>query len=84
MGFRYAAVTGIGADKITVKARALYSDLEITGSFACSHEMLNRLQQNILWSAKSNLMDIPTDCPQRDERMGWTGDIAVFAPHGLL
>ena len=80
MGFRYAAVTGIAADCIRVQARALYSDLEQTGSFACSDEMLNRLQQNIVWSAKSNLMDIPTDCPQRDERMGWTGDIAVFAP----
>lgn len=80
MGFRYAAVSGIDADRIRVQARALYSDLEQTGSFACSHEMLNRLQQNIVWSAKSNLMDIPTDCPQRDERMGWTGDIAVFAP----
>ena len=42
--------------------------------------MLNRLQENILWSSKSNFMDIPTDCPQRDERMGWTGDIAVFSP----
>ena len=80
MGFRYAAVTGAKAEQITVSARALYSDLEQIGSFACSNELLNCLQQNILWSAKSNLMDIPTDCPQRDERMGWTGDIAVFAP----
>ncbi len=80
MGFRYAAVTGAAEDQIKVGAWALYSRLEQTGSFACSNEMLNRLQQNILWSAKSNLMDIPTDCPQRDERMGWTGDIAVFAP----
>lgn len=56
---------------------ALYSDLEQTGSFACSNEMLNQLQSNIVWGAKSNLVDIPTDCPQRDERMGWTGDMAV-------
>lgn len=80
MGFRYAAITGAEESEIRVGAWALYSELEQTGSFACSNGMLNRLQQNIVWSAKSNLMDIPTDCPQRDERMGWTGDIAVFAP----
>ena len=80
MGFRYASVTGIDEKDIEVSAIALYSDLELTGSFSCSDERLNRLQSNIVWSSKSNFMDIPTDCPQRDERMGWTGDIAVFAP----
>ncbi len=80
MGFRYVAVSGVDEASIEVRARALYSDLRATGEFGCSDERLNRLQENIVWSSKSNLMDIPTDCPQRDERMGWTGDIAVFAP----
>lgn len=80
MGFRYVSVTGIEEDKIEVSALALYSDVDRIGAFSCSNEQLNRLQENIIWSSKSNFMDIPTDCPQRDERMGWTGDIAVFAP----
>ncbi|MCC8063918.1 MAG: glycoside hydrolase family 78 protein, partial [Clostridiales bacterium] len=80
MGFQYISVEGISEADVEVSALALYSDLTPNGSFACSNEMLNQLQSNILWGSKSNLMDIPTDCPQRDERMGWTGDIAVFAP----
>ena len=80
MGFRYICIDGIAAENVQVAAYALYSDIERVGSFSCSSDKLNRLQENILWSARSNLMDIPTDCPQRDERMGWTGDIAVFAP----
>ncbi|KAB8286630.1 Alpha-L-rhamnosidase protein [Bifidobacterium ramosum] len=80
MGFRYIAVRGIEPKQLTVTGVALYSELTRTGDFACSDERLNQLQSNIVWGAKSNLFDIPTDCPQRDERMGWTGDIAVFAP----
>ena len=80
MGFRYASVEGIEEKDLEIEAVALYSDMEQTGSFSCSNEMINRLQSNIVWGAKSNLVDIPTDCPQRDERMGWTGDIAVFGP----
>lgn len=80
MGFRYISIEGIKREDIEVSALALYSDLEQIGSFSCSNEMLNQLQSNIEWSSKSNFVDIPTDCPQRDERMGWTGDIAVFAP----
>ncbi len=80
MGFRYVAITGIGPEDLEVGALVLYSDVAQTGDFECSDPMLNRLQQNILWSSKSNFVDIPTDCPQRDERMGWTGDIAVFSP----
>ena len=80
MGFRYISVEGIEERDIQVSARALYSDLERIGEFACSNDMINQLQSNIIWGAKSNLVDIPTDCPQRDERMGWTGDIAVFSP----
>ncbi len=80
MGFRYISVEGIEERDIQVSARALYSDLERIGEFTCSNDMINQLQSNIIWGAKSNLVDIPTDCPQRDERMGWTGDIAVFSP----
>lgn len=54
--------------------------MEPTGWFTCSNEMLNNLSINILWSMRSNFVSIPTDCPQRDERMGWTGDIDLFAP----
>lgn len=79
MGFRYAGLTGAEAEDVELEGIALYSDLPARGSFRCSDERINRLQSNILWSGKSNFMDIPTDCPQRDERMGWTGDIAVFA-----
>ncbi len=80
MGFRYLSVTGVEEKDIEVEGVALYSDLEENGSFTCSDSRINRLQQNIVWSGKSNFLDIPTDCPQRDERMGWTGDIALFAP----
>lgn len=80
MGFRYIGIAGIGSEDVEVSALALYSDLARTGEFTCSNEKLNRLQENIIWSSKSNFVDIPTDCPQRDERMGWTGDIAVFSP----
>ena len=83
MGFRYAGVKGVDAKDLEIEAVALYSDVEHSGSFRCSDEMLNKLQSNITWGAKSNFVDIPTDCPQRDERMGWTGDIAVFSPTAL-
>lgn len=79
MGFRYIGIRGIDEDKIKVSAVALYSDMEEIGNFECSNPLLNQLQSNILWSGKSNFVDIPTDCPQRDERQGWTGDISVFA-----
>lgn len=80
MGFRYISIDGIDENKVEVTAFALYSDMDRVGDFMCSNELLNRLQENIIWSSKSNFVDIPTDCPQRDERMGWTGDIAVFSP----
>ena len=80
MGFRYISVEGVAQDDFEVEAVALYSNVSAGGSFECSDERLNKLQSNIVWSAKSNFVDIPTDCPQRDERMGWTGDIALFAP----
>lgn len=79
MGFRYVEIKGIAPENVEVSALALHSDFEETGTFSCSNELLNRLQSNIRWSGKSNFVDIPTDCPQRDERQGWTGDAAIFA-----
>jgi len=79
MGFRYVGITGIRQEDLEIKAVAVYSDLEPAGSFWCSNEDLNRLQSNLVWSGKDNFVDIPTDCPQRDDRQGWTGDIALFA-----
>ena len=79
MGFRYARVQGIEPEDLEISAQVVSSLDAPSGGFSCSNEKLNRLQQNIQWGARSNFVDIPTDCPQRDERMGWTGDIAVFA-----
>lgn len=81
-GFRYAEVSGYAGplDPADVTAVVCGSDLERVGHFACSDEAVNRLHENIVWGARGNFLDIPTDCPQRDERMGWTGDAQVFAP----
>jgi len=81
-GFRYAEVEGWPGefDPAAVVARVLHTDMERTGWFACSDPGLERLHENVLWSTRGNFVDIPTDCPQRDERLGWTGDIQVFAP----
>jgi alpha-L-rhamnosidase len=79
MGFRYVGVTGIDPAGLELTALVLHSDLPETGRFASSNELLNRLDDAIRWGGRSNFVDIPTDCPQRDERQGWTGDIAVFA-----
>ena len=58
----------------------MHSDLRRTGDFECSDPMLNQLHRNVVWGQRGNFLDVPTDCPQRDERLGWTGDLAVFAP----
>jgi len=79
MGFRYVGVRGIEPENLELSALVLHSEIEEVGSFSCSNDLINRLQENIRWSGRSNFVDIPTDCPQRDERQGWTGDIAVFA-----
>ncbi len=81
-GFRYAEVTG-GSGKLdpdAVKAVVYHSDMERTGWFECSDPLLTRLHENVVWGMRGNFLDVPTDCPQRDERLGWTGDIQVFAP----
>ena len=81
-GFRYAQVDGwpgeLTADAI--QAVVCHSDLERTGWFECSDPLVNRLHENVVWSMRGNFLAIPSDCPQRDERLGWTGDIAAFAP----
>lgn len=81
-GFRYAEVTGWPGDLTAdaVEAVVVHSALERTGHFECSNELVNQLHRNIVWGLKGNFLDLPTDCPQRNERLGWTGDIAVFAP----
>lgn len=81
-GFRYAEIDGWTGGDVTenVVARVYHTDMVRTGWFECSDPDLNRLHDNVLWSMKGNFVDIPTDCPQRDERLGWTGDIQVFAP----
>ncbi|MCD7822260.1 MAG: family 78 glycoside hydrolase catalytic domain, partial [Clostridiales bacterium] len=66
------------------QGRAAYSAMEETASFHCSDPRLNQLWHNILWGMKGNFIDIPTDCPQRDERLGWTGDVVAFAPTSCL
>ena len=80
-GFRYVAVQGLPApaDSTTITGIAVSSDLAQTGSFVTSDSLLNQLQRNIVWGQRSNFLDVPTDCPQRDERLGWTGDAQVFA-----
>lgn len=81
-GYRYLKVTGWpGELKLgDVTANVIYSDLERIGFIETSNEKINRLYQNCLWGQKSNFIDIPTDCPQRSERLGWTGDTQVFTP----
>ncbi|MDE7312605.1 MAG: glycoside hydrolase family 78 protein [Eubacterium sp.] len=81
-GFRYIRVSGWQGEckKEAFTGKALYSDLERTGYVKTSNEKINRLYENTLWGLKSNFIDMPTDCPQRSERLGWTGDAQVFAP----
>ena len=80
MGFRYIRVTGWAGEvkPEDFTAEVIYSEMERTGWFECSNEKVNRLFMNALWGQKGNFVDVPTDCPQRDERMGWTGDAQVF------
>lgn len=82
MGFRYAHVKRFpgAVIKEAFTSRAVYSDMEETGSFSCDKPEVNRLWQNILWGLRSNFVDVPTDCPQRNERLGWTGDAQIFCP----
>lgn len=82
-GFRYVEVTGWpggapSADE--VQALVMHTDMTRRGHFSCSNRHVNQLHSNVVWSMRGNFLSIPTDCPQRDERLGWTGDLQVFAP----
>jgi alpha-L-rhamnosidase len=78
-GFRYLKVVGLSQINIdNFQAVALYSDMEFTGSLTTSNKLINKLQENIQWGQRGNFLDVPTDCPQRDERLGWTGDAQAF------
>lgn len=80
MGFRFVEVIGfpgeLTADNLT--GVVIHSDMQPTGSYESSNPLLNQLQHNIIWGQKGNFVDVPTDCPQRDERLGWTGDAQAF------
>ncbi|MDR3341874.1 MAG: glycoside hydrolase family 78 protein [Treponema sp.] len=80
-GFRYVAVDEYPGElnKDNFEAVAVYSDMRPTGNFHCSHPLINQFISNVRWGMKDNFVDIPTDCPQRDERLGWTGDAQIFA-----
>lgn len=79
-GFRYVKVEGYPGElkPENFTGMVIHSDMEVTGNFRCSDKLVNQLQHNILWGQKGNFLDVPTDCPQRDERLGWTGDAQMF------
>jgi alpha-L-rhamnosidase len=81
-GFRYAEISGWPGefDPADVTAEVIGSDMRRTGWFDCSDPMVSRLHENVVWGMRGNFLYLPTDCPQRDERLGWTGDIQVFSP----
>ena len=88
-GFRYIRINEFpgGTDRVTpdtFTAIAVYSDMKRTGYLRCSNPKLNQLFSNIIWGQKGNFVDVPTDCPQRDERLGWTGDAQVFVRTACL
>lgn len=87
-GFRYVELSGLpeGAvpEKGWVTGVVLHTDFPTLGTFESSHEKLNQLQSNLVWGQRGNFLDIPTDCPQRDERLGWTGDAQVICPTSLF
>ncbi len=80
-GFRYIKIEGYSGELIpeNISAVALYSAMQPTGTFTSSNSLINQLQHNIQWGQRGNFLDVPTDCPQRDERLGWTGDAQVFS-----
>jgi alpha-L-rhamnosidase len=80
-GFRYLRVKGFPGEMKpeNITAFTLYSGMQPSGEFKCSNPMLNQLQHNIQWGQRGNFLDVPTDCPQRDERLGWTGDAQAFS-----
>jgi len=79
-GFRYVELTGYpGKPSLdTIRGVVVHSNMPVVGSFECSNPMVNQLWRNIVWSQRGNFIEVPTDCPQRDERLGWTGDAQIF------
>jgi alpha-L-rhamnosidase len=79
-GFRYALVEGWeGVDLDCLTAQVIHTDMERVGWFECDHALINKVWENVNWSLRGNFLSVPTDCPQRDERLGWTGDLQTFA-----
>lgn len=80
-GYRYVELTvpsGTRPEAVKLTGVAVHSDMPVAGTFACGNDMLNQLHSNIVWTQRGNFLSVPTDCPQRDERMGWLGDAQVF------
>jgi alpha-L-rhamnosidase len=82
MGFRYMEISGVDYKSGMITAYAVYSHMQRTGNFSCENKLVQKLYENQVWGQKSNYVEVPTDCPQRDERMGYTGDGQVFAMTG--
>lgn len=83
-GFRYAEITITGnAEIVSITAEAMYTDLQETGNFTCSDPIASKVYQNALWGQRDNFLNVPTDCPQRDERLGWTGDAQIFCQSAM-
>ena len=85
-GFRFIEIAGLKSEPHgdMIKACALSSDPEVTGTLVCSNQKLNQLWSNIIWTQRNNMTSVPTDCPQRDERMGWMGDAQVFCQNSMF
>jgi alpha-L-rhamnosidase len=81
MGFRFVEIKGFPGDlkPENITGVVVHSDMQPTGTYECSNPLINQLQHNIVWGQKGNFVDVPTDCPQRDERLGWTGDAQAFS-----
>ncbi len=83
-GFRYALIKINGKAEIKeITAEAMYSDLDKSGEFSCSDDIVNKIYNNALWGQRDNFLNVPTDCPQRDERLGWTGDAQIFCKSAM-
>ncbi|KAL6712619.1 hypothetical protein ACN47E_000496 [Coniothyrium glycines] len=85
-GFRYVQIENwpTKLELSSMEAVVCHTEMQIVGSFTCSEPLLNQLYKNICWGMRGNFLSVPTDCPQRDERLGWSGDLALFAPTALL
>jgi alpha-L-rhamnosidase len=84
-GFRYIEASGLPMKPTdsTLIAKVMHNKMERSGNFECSNTLLNKIYENTLWSQRGNTMSVPTDCPQRDERLGWMGDAQIFAPTAM-